>query len=71
MVKIFNNSTKATVGSVVEKPATGQYLIEDSKGRKYKATSFDTYAVGQSVLLLDGYIIGKAGTKAKPQIFKV
>ncbi len=59
---------RATVITVAE---LGVYVVSDELQRKYRVRGDDSYRVGDSVLVLDGNIIGKSNIKTNVKVFKV
>lgn len=57
---------------IVNKLSTGNYKTKDIHGRFYNARSEDDWAVGTSVIIQQGLIIGKVNTITKaPAVYNV
>lgn len=49
----------------------GAYLVADRSGRAYRAESQESYRPGQSVVVLDGQIIGRAAAPTITRTYEV
>ena len=49
----------------------GVYLVADRSGRAHRAESQETYRPGQSVVVLDGQIVGLAAKEPSTTTFEV
>lgn len=70
MVDLVGKS-KPVIGKVTSAPRAGEYVVETNSGKKHHATSTQQYSIGNSVVVIDGQIIGLSGTRPEPQVFNV
>jgi len=59
------------IGEVVGSPLPDWWIIEDAQGKKYRAASINSWALGDRVVVISGQIIERAGKVPVPEVYQV
>lgn len=72
MKDIFNPSyaEKRITGKIIRQLVSGWYLIKDTQDHLYRVAGRG-FRVGETVAVIDGQIVGRAGVEAVPVEFQV
>ena len=62
---------KRFIGTVSKQSTPGFWLVKDKSGRIVVGASALQWRGGDSVVVVEGQIVGKAGKVANPKIFEV
>jgi len=58
-------------GTVVASLMPGWWIVEDTRGRRYRAASDALWRKGDMVAVVGGQIVGRSGRQESPAIYEV
>lgn len=63
--------TRSVLSGVVTATGPGWCMVRSRSGRTVKAESVTRWRVGEVVVVIDGVVVGRAGTKRPTQTYEV
>lgn len=58
-------------GTITARSSSGWWTVTDSLGRQVVASSAENWRVGDTVAIIGGQIVGRAGKSSIPKIYEV